>query len=345
MRSIEMSFNSKYGYDWVFSYFDVESGGFPEELRRRLEHMVTGNVIIEEIKRDNPYFNIPESIDRHYLKWKGMSGSRYGLVPNHKYLDFKLKNRFHSYGFQFLPTLSRYRYVCNVDIGTALQCNVDDDFFRRMKTEEKAFGFSYAPVDSAVGVKTLFGTYLEFINQSEESGAVSSNNLQKFIINEGVTPLYTQCNMDSNMGIVDMDILRSEHYKRFFNHMDAAMGLFYERWTDYNLKTLYFSTYVDKDKILYIADSGYNDLLNRISCPINMEEKIAHKCVCDPRNDLAFSRSSCLRLFFNITGMELPKDVEVTDIYGVKYKRARVKGKTYENMFKRLEQKYRELFL
>ncbi|VEU24242.1 DEKNAAC105387 [Brettanomyces naardenensis] len=343
VKSIESNFNYKFGYDWVFSYYDIEGKGFPEDLRSRIDHMTSGTIYIEEITRDNKYFDLPGGIDIDYLRRVGMSGGHYGLIPNHQYLSYKLKNRFQSYGYQFLETLKRYRYVCNVEVNTELMCDVDWDFIKFTEQNKIVYGFSYAPVESISGIRTLYKTFEGFLEA--EGSAIDPSNMIKFVKGGTETaPIHTLCNLDSNMGIIDMEILRSEHYRRFFEHMDSAYGIFYERWTDYSLITMYLSTYVSKEKIFWIPDTGYQDVLSRRSCPLNLETRMEHGCVCDPRMDLSFSKYSCLRRFFSETEKELPKGVPEQD-RTLRFKRLNVQGGVFERQFSRLDGEYAGLFL
>ncbi len=344
LRSVERSFNRKYGYDWVIAYFDAGSENFSSGLKERINHMVSGDVHFEEITKENPYFQLPKDIEIANLRTYGMTAGHYGLIPNHRYVSFKLKNRFASYGFQLLPSLQQFKYVWNIDIGTELKCDVQEDIFKKMADEKLLYGFSYAPVESIIGVRTLFEWFEKFIAEDKE-GNVDADNMLDFVTDAKDEHRYNLCNLESNMAIIDIDLLRTQHYKSYFAFMDSAFGIFYDRWTDYNLKTLYLSAYVPKSKIFWIPSTGYSDALYRASCPLDEQTRIEHGCTCDPRYDLAFSKSSCLRYFLKIEGAELPPGVSPSDKIDIRFKRNRAKGEFYEKQYQRLESDYEKIFM
>lgn len=344
VQSIEGSFNRKYGYDWVFAFFDAGSEKFPDELKSRLDHMISGSVHFEEITLQNVHFGLPKDIEIGNLRTNGMTAGHYGLIPNHRYLSFKLKNRFAAYGFQFLPSLQQFKYVWNVDVGTEVKCDIQKDMFKKMTDEQLLYGFSYAPVESILGVRTLFEWFEKFM-ATDEGKIINDDHMLDFVRDAEDVHKYNLCNLESNMAIIDMDLLRTQHYKLFFEYMDSALGIFYDRWTDYNLKTLYLSAYVPKSKILWIPSTGYSDALYRMSCPLDEESRMKHGCTCDPRYDLAFSRSSCLRYFLNIEGIQLPPGVRPTEKIDIRFKRTRAKGEFFEKQYQRLESDYEKIFM
>lgn len=344
VKSVEMNFNTKFGYDWVFSYYDIKSDGFPKELEERLQHMITGDVYIEVISPKNPYFGLPPGIDIDYLATKGVTASHYGLVPNHKYISFKLKNRFASYGFQFLPSLSMYKYLFNVELGSTVRCDINKDLFKYVEDNNLVYAFSLAPVESLMGTRSLYPSFEQYMGTA--AGVVTRNDTLIDFIQDLNDPLtYTFCNMESNLAIIDLDILRTEQYKEFFDHMDMEFGLFYERWTDYNLKTLYLSTYFAKNRIGWLRSIGYLDLQNRNTCPIDFDIRMNQGCTCDPRRDQAFTQYSCIRRYLDITKGDLPKSVNPKANTKLRYKRVPVKGQMFEFQYARLEGEYRSTFL
>lgn len=76
-------------------------------------------------------------------------------------------------------------------------------------------------------------------------------------------------------------------------------------------------------------------LLNRLLLVISWTDE----------DDLAFSKSSCLRYFLKIEGAELPPGVSPSDKIDIRFKRNRAKGEFYEKQYQRLESDYEKIFM
>lgn len=340
VRSVETSYNCQYRYDWVFSFYDLEDTGFPEELLARLEMMVSGRVIIETINSKNPYFQFPEGIDYKHLREKSMANTYVGLSPNKRFIEFKLKDRFATYGFQFLPSLAHKRYVLNIEVGLVLQCDIMRDIIKEMEDQNMLWGFSYTPVESPLNFQTMWKKFSAY--KAENQYEVVSDNLWDFIADGNVK--FTRCSLETNLAVLNLDALRSDKFKRFFLYMDAQYGQFYERWTDANLFTLYFSTFESKDSIDWLGQTGYLDWVDRSNCPRSLEQRTDRACFCDPLLDTSFTRYSCLRHYFEVQGDPLPDgEAEMKD-YKMKVKRLKVRNRPFEAAYKRQQERYNEVF-
>ncbi|KAG7862127.1 hypothetical protein KL939_001148 [Ogataea angusta] len=298
VHSVESSFNKRHKYDWVFAYYaDHEMS---PELRARLQKLCSGQVHFERIS--SPHYDVPESIDQgklHQALRQSASAS-----PCSKFLQYKLKNRFQTYGFQFLPIMRNYRYYCNVEVGSQLACDVEDDFFRHMHSNQLVYGFASAPVESRTLTKSLVPAFEQFLgllpyNETEVLPFVYENE-------------YTQCNFDSNFEVVDLEFFRSRDYERLFHYLDNTNGFFLERWTDYNVKTLAVALFVPASKIFWLPNTGVSGLLNRNTCPLDKDVRIRNRCACDPAKDFAFSPQSGLRRLFHVLNWDLPESVPPT---------------------------------
>ncbi|GME66695.1 unnamed protein product [Ambrosiozyma monospora] len=206
--------------------------------------------------------------------------------PNQRFIGYKLKNRFHTYEFAQLPALMNYKYYLNIEVGTELLCDVGTDFFELMnKNPNLQFGFANAPADSRTSTKTLFKNYMQFFKTDVSKRRPVGNNLMDFSVKKlrktGQLK-YSTCNFDSNFEIAELSLFRTDSYREFFEHFDNAYGQFYERWTDYNIKSLYISTFVPSDHIFWVDNLGFFDSQDRTVCPANMQSRLDNTCVCDP---------------------------------------------------------------
>ncbi|ODV84863.1 glycosyltransferase family 15 protein, partial [[Candida] arabinofermentans NRRL YB-2248] len=212
------------------------------------------------------------------------------------------------------------------------------------------FGFVNAPAESIQSAPSLFKNYKTFMQLNNELLIDNSTTLNEFILDSNTND-YTNCNFDSNFEIVNLEFYKSKEYKQLYDFMDDTNGFFYERWTDYSIKTLAISTFVPKDKIFWLDSTGYHDALDRISCPYNLQTKLDYKCYCNDKNDYSFSRYSCMRRFFDIMEFELPEDVplEIPKYKGIaKYKRLKIRDPTenpFEDNYIKNNQKFVKKFM
>lgn len=61
----------------------------------------------------------------------------------------------------------------------------------------------------------------------------------------------------SNFEIGDLDFWRGEAYTKYFEHLDAQGGFYYERWGDAPVHSLGAALFARKDQIHYFHDIGY----------------------------------------------------------------------------------------
>ncbi|OBA15385.1 uncharacterized protein OGAPODRAFT_16389 [Ogataea polymorpha] len=270
------------------------------ELRARLQKLCSGQAYFEQIS--SPHYDVPKSIEEEKLH-KALRQSA-SASPCSRFLQYKLKNRFQTYGFQFLPIMRNYRYYCNVEVGSQLACDLKEDFFRHMHLHQLVYGFASAPVESKTLTKSLVPAFEEFLgllpyNETDVLPFVYENQ-------------YTQCNFDSNFEVVDLEFFRSRDYERFFHYLDNTNGFFLERWTDYNVKTLAVALFVPASKIFWLPNIGLSGLLNRNTCPLDKNVRVRNRCACDPAKDFAFSSQSGLRRLFHVLNWDLPESVPPT---------------------------------
>ncbi|KAG7703149.1 hypothetical protein KL914_004930 [Ogataea haglerorum] len=298
IHSVESSFNKKYKYDWVFAYY--ADHGMSPELRARLQRLCSGQVHFERIS--SPHYGVPESIDEEKLHQALRQPA--SASPCSKFLQYKLKNRFQTYGFQFLPIMRHYRYYCNVEVGSQLACDVEDDFFRHMHTNQLVYGFASAPVEFRRLTKSLVPAFEEFLGLLP----YNQTDVLPFVYEKE----YTHCNFDSNFEVVDLEFFRSRDYERLFHYLDNTNGFFLDRWTDYNVKTLAVALFVPASKIFWLPNTGVSGLLNRNTCPLDKNVRVRNRCACDPARDYAFSPQSGLRRLFHVLNWDLPESVPPT---------------------------------
>ena len=61
----------------------------------------------------------------------------------------------------------------------------------------------------------------------------------------------------SNFEIGDLDFWRGEAYTKYFEHLDAQGGFYYERWGDAPVHSLGAALFANKDQIHWFKDIGY----------------------------------------------------------------------------------------
>ncbi|KAH9951934.1 glycosyltransferase family 15 protein [Amylocystis lapponica] len=287
MKQMEDRFNKKYRYPYVFLN-DVD---FTDEFKSRITELTDATVEFGLIPEDDWYQ--PDFIDEDKA-----SAARAEMVKNQViYGGVRYRNmcRFNSGFFFRQPLLDKYKYYWRIEPDVTFFCDLDYDPFLLMQDQKKVYGFTLSLYEYPATIPTLWNAVKEFIEQNPDS--VSPENAMAFISDDnGAT--YNNCHFWSNFEIGDLDLWRSEEYKKFFDFLDKKGGFYYERWGDAPVHSIGAALFAKKDQIHFFNDIGYRH--NPFQhCPQGgLHSK--GKCWCDPKDNFDYEWYSCLRRYDNL---------------------------------------------
>jgi len=127
---------------------------------------------------------------------------------------------------------------------------------------------------------------------------IVENNAMNFFSNDGGRT-YNLCHFWSNFEIADMNLWRSEAYTKYFEHLDATGGFYYERWGDAVVHSVAAGLFSSTDQIHFFKDIGYqHDFFAH--CPDGSDWS-AGRCSCNPKDNFDFTPFSCLGKWLSVT--------------------------------------------
>lgn len=286
VRDLEDKFNHRYNYPWVF----LNEEEFSEEFKTRVSNVVRGPVEFGLIPHDH-WFQ-PDWIDEE----KATAGRNKMVEDNIIYggsVSYRNMCRFNSGFFYRHPLLQKYKWYWRVEPNIHYHCNINYDPFRFMQENNKIYGFTISMYEYWATIPTLWDTVKEFIAKNQQF--LPKDNAMKFVSNDGGSS-YNLCHFWSNFEIADMDFWRSEAYTKFFEHLDATGGFYYERWGDAPVHSIAAALFAHKDQLHFFSDIGYEHA-PYTHCPREQPQWRAGKCSCNPGTTFDYDGVSCLRVW------------------------------------------------
>lgn len=92
--------------------------------------------------------------------------------------------------------------------------------------------------------------------------------------------------------LLSFDFWRSDTYLNYFNWLDKSGGFFYERWGDAPVHTLALSLFINKSRLHFFEDIGYEHPPYN-HCPSSPSRQA--DCKCDPKDSVDYKEVSCLK--------------------------------------------------
>ncbi|KZW03570.1 glycosyltransferase family 15 protein [Exidia glandulosa HHB12029] len=285
MKYVEDRFNKKFNYPWVF----LSEAPFSKQFKQATREITDANVTYGHIETSE--WHQPSWIDedRAEVSRKQLKRQR---VLYAKSVTYRNMCRFNS-GFIFNNKfMKNYRYYWRISPGAEYYCDVDQDPFLFMQDHKKVYGFVMSMYEYPQTIPTLWETVKNFTKAHPEY--LNADNAMNFISRNGGDS-YNLCHFWNNFEIVDMDFFRSEAYTKFFEHIDATGGFYYERWSDAPIHTIAVSLFANRSQIHFFDDMGYRHEPYQ-HCPQG-EAHSRGKCMCIEKNTFDNSRFSCLKQY------------------------------------------------
>ncbi|KAJ7693144.1 glycosyltransferase family 15 protein [Mycena rosella] len=286
MSQLEAKFNARFGYPYVF----LNEVPFSDEFKRTVSALTQNTLEFGLIPHEH-WFQPPEIDEaRAAAARKDMQDVIYGgAVP------YRNMCRFNSGFFYRHELLQKYRYYWRLDPDVRFFCTLDYDPFLFMQDEGKKYGFTIALPEYERTIPTLWAAVREFVEANP--GLVAPDNAMGFLSDDGGES-YNNCHFWSNFEIADLDLWRGEAYTKFFDHLDAKGGFYYERWGDAPVHSIGAALFARKDQIHFFEDIGYRHEPFQ-HCP----QAPAHgrgQCECDITNNFDRDGWSCLNRYDRI---------------------------------------------
>lgn len=297
IRGVEDRFNHRYHYDWVF----LNDEEFTQEFKDLTSAICSGKTKYGKIPKE--HWSYPEWIDldkaaesRKIMKEKKII---YGDSESYRHMC-----RFESGFFWQNELLDEYEWYWRVEPNIHIHCDLNYDLFKFMQDNNKVYGFTISIHEFRATIESLWDRTKEFI--SEHPDYVAENNLLDFISDDhGET--YNLCHFWSNFEVGSLNFWRSQPYREYFDYLDKSGGFFYERWGDAPIHSIAAALFLNRDQIHYFEDVGYNHGVYT-QCPLNAEFRYEHKCRCSPDKDFTFRGYSCGIKYYDVMGLEKPKE-------------------------------------
>ncbi|KAJ1811750.1 hypothetical protein LPJ56_004175 [Coemansia sp. RSA 2599] len=287
MFDIQRRFNDRYGYPYVFLSEQPLSEQFQESVR----YMAGPNASVEFglIEEDwgYPEWIVPERAEQAAVDWadaNDLDADRAG---------YRHMVRYWAGPFARHPLVQKYRYMWRLEPGSHYTCDFDYDPFVYLESHGLSYGFAISFEEMPDAVPSLARAAREFV----------AVNADVFETTEKQKPLgwsnslgwmfdmeYNRCQFLTNSEVVDLDFVRSNQYRRLFDHLDRRGGIYYERWSDATVRSLAVAMFLNSSQVRWLDDVGYkHDLLN--NCPTSVERQM--RCACDPAKSSHHLPMSC----------------------------------------------------
>ncbi|KAI0062270.1 glycosyltransferase family 15 protein [Artomyces pyxidatus] len=247
MKQMEDRFNKQFRYPYTF----LNEEPFTDKFKETITELTNAPVEFGLIPREHWYQ--PDWIDEAKA-----SAAREDMVKNNVIyggsLPYRNMCRFNSGFFYRHELLSKYKYYWRVEPDVTFFCDLDYDPFLFMQDHGKVYGFTIALPEYVETIPTLWNTVKDFIKKNPD--VIPADNAMDFLSDDkGDT--YNRCHFWSNFEIADLDFWRGEAYSKFFDHLDAAGGFYYERWGDAPVHSIGAALLAPKDKLHFFHDVGY----------------------------------------------------------------------------------------
>jgi alpha 1,2-mannosyltransferase len=285
----ERRFNHQYKYPFVFLN-EVE---FTSEFRTKInaalpDRKVQFGLIPTE------HWSFPPWINQTLAKEKREAMERDQVIYGGS-LPYRHMCRYQSGFFFRHPLLDEYEYYWRLEPGTRLLCNVPEDPFVRMQTQDAKYGFTIAIHEYMKTVPTLWKTTLNFMAEYKKMHPQWNPSLMRFFGN-GNDPEngYNGHHFWSNFEIGSLKWLRSDAYVSYFNYLDREGGFFYERWGDAPVHSLAVGLFIErKEDVIWFEDIGYfhNPMEH---CPSDKKKYADLQCECETDKIVTENGFSCV---------------------------------------------------
>ncbi|KAJ1972554.1 hypothetical protein H4R35_004608 [Dimargaris xerosporica] len=280
-------FNKHYHYPYVF----LNNVPFTDEFKDTIIWSTKTKTSFGVIPHE--HWTVPKWIDRRKMR-KGMRHLASKNVIHSDNINYRQMCRYHAGFIHKHPLLQEYDYYWRMEHDVQYTCDIDYDPFAYMKTNDIKYGFTITLHEFDETVKTLWQSTQQFIIENPD--LIHPHNTVDWLTSDRGSS-YNLCHFWTNFEIIDMSLLRSKAYEKFFDFMDHQGGIFYERWGDAPLRSLAVTMFLPKQQVHWFEDIGYVHSTFQ-NCPDQPE--MQRKCHCDPERSIHTNAFSCTLQWENL---------------------------------------------
>ncbi|KAK6089717.1 hypothetical protein P3W45_001359 [Vairimorpha bombi] len=281
LTNFEEMFNKKFGYPYVM----LNDEEFTKNFQDTIKSIVSTKVEFGKLSQEE--FGVPKFINMKKV-YANMNILKAANVLYADSLSYRKMCRFFSGYFFRNPLINKYRYYWRIEPSVKFLCKINFDPFEFLRTSNKDYSFVISIREYMETIPSLYEETINFIIESKS--LVGNPVINKFLLNKNMG--YNGCHFWSNFEIASFDFWRSQIYLDYFNWLDKSGGFFYERWGDAPVHTLALSLFIDKSRIHFFEDIGYEHAPYK-HCPSSPSRRA--DCNCDPKESVDFKDESCLR--------------------------------------------------
>lgn len=312
IKSLQVRFNDKHNYPWVFAN-DVP---FSEVFKESIARAVSGDVTFTTIPKQ--YWSVPDWIDQDKME-KSMLKLLADKIPYSMSQSYRQMCRFYSGFFYKLKALDQYDWYWRVEPDITYTCNLPEDPFGTMQKGNKVYGFSIAMTEFENAVEDLWETSRNHFEnqpwwseeQMTENGTIPGTSLGFIEMDADTRQIergsYNLCHYWSNYEVGNLVFYRSDKYEKYFQALDKTGDFFYKRWGDAPVHSMAVSYLLPPEKIQYFDNTGYyhGEIGN---CPRDRAIFKALDCSCNRRREFSWRSWSCVPRWFDGLGLERPNN-------------------------------------
>lgn len=281
LESFEETFNRTYGYPYVF----LNNEDFTDEFKEGVGKLVSTPVQFGKLDRDE--WGYPSWIDRAKADRSRERMEKEGIIYGGS-VSYRHMCRFFSGFFYKNSLVKKFDYYWRIEPGVRFFCKMNYDPFTFMKKNKKDYGLVITLREYMQTIPTLWDSTVEFLSLNRGLG---QKNGLRFILDGDA---YNGCHFWSNFEIASFGFFRSEAYEKYFAFLDRKGGFYYERWGDAPVHSLAVSLFLDKDRVHFFEDIGYEHP-PFMHCPRSPSRQV--QCKCNAEASIDKTPFSCLKEF------------------------------------------------
>eukprot|EP01116_Phalansterium_solitarium_P015253 TRINITY_DN3357_c0_g1_i1.p1 TRINITY_DN3357_c0_g1~~TRINITY_DN3357_c0_g1_i1.p1 ORF type:complete len:384 (+),score=100.40 TRINITY_DN3357_c0_g1_i1:120-1271(+) len=264
LSQMEANFNNAVKYP--YSIFVEEN--FPDEWKDRLRSTTQATMNFVQLMFELPPFvtraRVPQYIEAYERNFT---------------VGYRHMCRFFGGAMVWQKALAEYDYLWRIDADAEYLCPITYDPFQYMHTYAIKYGWvmEYFEADPEV-VGDLFTVTKQFMADN----SIPLSKLSRFI---NIYGDYNRCHYWNNFEIVDANFLRGPQYQKYFDYIDRAGGIFYERWGDALIRTLGAHMFLEPEEIRQLSGISYRhaNTCNHMcrpdfECEVTYQDGISSKC-------------------------------------------------------------------
>ncbi|KAI8880641.1 glycosyltransferase family 15 protein [Backusella circina FSU 941] len=221
IKSMEDNMSNGSRYPWIL----LNNQNFDEKFQKYVKRVTKAPVYFGKI--DTAAWEYPSWIDVPRAEYFMMEQGLNQNVYKGESLSYHQLLRYHSGLIFHHPLFRKAQYAWRVEPGSEYNCNMDDDPFLVMKTNNKKLGYVLTGKEASNTMPTLMERVKEFMSFYPEYILHENKTIMPWIVTD--TGEYNNCYMWSHFQIVDLSFFRTEAYQAFFDYLDNTGNFFYER--------------------------------------------------------------------------------------------------------------------